>query len=151
MHSRLMLQLLAVLAVLAVPAGAQTTYGAGVTLKEATPFARALTRPNILEGQTVRVDGVITSICTATGCGWMGFSGGNGSDYGNSMFVRVDPNKIVFPKSAVGRRVSVEGVIESVARDPDPKAKEAAAEYGQENAGGVAPLWELKATGAVVQ
>jgi hypothetical protein len=45
----------------------------------------------------------------------------------------------------------VEGVVLVVARDPDPKAEEAAAEYGRENTGGAAALWEVKATGAVVQ
>ena len=119
-------------------------------MKEATAFTLIVERPNTLEGQTVRVDGVITSVCTKTGCRWMGLQGGGGSDYGNSVFVRVDPDKIVFPKSAEGHRVSVEGVILSVARDPDPEGKKAAAEYGQEN-GGAPPLWELKATGAVIQ
>jgi len=151
MQFRLMLHLLAGLSVLAVPVGAQTTYGAGVTVKDATPFTRILERPNTVEGQTVRVDGVITSVCTTPGCGWIGLSGGGGSDYGNSVFVRFDSGKIVFPQSALGRRVSVEGVVQSVARDPDPKAKEAAAEYGQENTAGVSPLWELKATGAVTR
>lgn len=151
MHPPLVATALAVLTVLAGPVAAQTTYGAGVTVTDATPFARILERPNSLEGRTVRVDGVISSVCTSAGCGWIGLSGGGGSDYGNSVLVRVDPAKIVFPRNAVGKRVSVEGVVQSVVRDPDPAAKNAAAEYAQENTGGVSPAWELKATGAVVQ
>jgi hypothetical protein len=153
MQSRPKLRSLAVLTLLVVPVcvGAQTTYGAGVTLAKATAFTTLLERPNTLEGQTVRVDGVITSVCATAGCGWIGMSGSGGSDYGNSVFVRFDGGKIVFPKSAVGQRVSVEGVILNVARDPDPQTKEIAAEFGRENLGGGAPFWELKATGAVIQ
>ena len=145
-------RLLAVLALLAVPvmAGQGTTYGAGVTLNEATPFTRIQERPSALEGQTVRVDGVITSVGTKTAC-WIGLVGGGGSDYGISVFVRADPCTIVFPKSAVGHHVSVQGVLQPVRLDPDPAVKDAAAEYGQEEAGGAPPLWEFKATGAIVQ
>jgi hypothetical protein len=147
-----MVRLLAVPALLAAPVvvSAQTTYGAGVTLKDATAFSDVQARPNTLEGQTVRVDGVISSVCTKTGCRWMAMQGSGGSDYGNTVFVKIDSDKIVFPKSAEGRRVSVQGVIQSVARDPDPKTKEVAAEYGEE-IGGSPPLWVLKATGAIVQ
>ena len=80
----------------------------------------------------------------------MAMIGTGGSDYGNAVFVRIDSGKIVFPNSAEGRRVSVQGVMQSVARDPDPETKEVAAEYGEENGGGP-PLWVLKATGAIVQ
>jgi hypothetical protein len=105
----------------------------------------------MLEGKTVRVDGLITSVCSKPGCGWIGMSGRGGSDYGNSVLVRIDPGKEAFAKSAVGRRISVEGVVLAVGRDPDPAAKEAAAEFGQENTGGSPATWELKATGAVVE
>lgn len=151
MRSRLTSSLLSLLVLLAVPASAQTKYGAGVTLEEATPFSRLSGQPTALEGQTVRVDGVVSSVCSTPGCAWIGFSGGNGSDYGNSVMVRVDPAKIAFPKTVMGRRISVEGVVTSVARDPDPEVKAVAAEFGAENLGGAPPFWELKATGAVVQ
>ena len=150
MQSRFAWPLLVLFIVLAVPVGAQTKYGAGLTLEEATSFALLQGQPNTLEGKTIRVDAVITSVCTTTPCRWIGLSGGGGSDYGNSVLARVDPAKIVFPKSVMGKHVSIEGVVTSVARDPDPEAKVAAAEYGQENPGAPA-FWELKVTGAVVQ
>ena len=151
MGSRLMPRLLAAIALLTAPVGVGAqTFGAGVTLKEVTPFTRVIERPNTLEGQTILIEGVIASVCTKTPCAWMGLSGIGGSDYGNPVLVRFDPARIVFPKSAMGKRVLVEGVIQSVARAPDPDAKTVAAEYGQEN-GGAPPLWELKVTGAVIQ
>ncbi len=150
MPSRLALPLLVLFVVLAVPVGAQTKYGAGVTLQEATPFSLLQAQPNSLEGKTIRVDAVITSVCQTTPCRWIGLSGGGGSDYGNSVLARVDPAKIAFPKSVMGRKLTIEGVVTSIARDPDPEAKAVAAEYGQENPGAPA-FWELVATGAVVQ
>ena len=152
MQSRHALRLLAPLLLLVSPvhAGAQTTYGDGVTVKEPTAFTLLLERPNTLEGQTVRIDGVISSVCTKSGCAWMGMTGAGGSDYGVPRLVRVDPAKIVFPQSAVGHRVSVQGTVQSVGRNPDPEAKRVAAEFA-EDAGGSPPLWELYATGAVVE
>jgi len=150
MSSRLMLQLLAVVALLTVSIGAQTKYGAGVTLQEETPFARLQSQPNSLEGMAVRVEASITSVCTTTPCRWIGISGTGGSTYGQTVFARVDAGKMEFPKSVVGRRVTIEGVVASVARDPDPEAKVAVAEFSQENPGAPA-FWQLKVTGAVVQ
>ena len=150
MQARPTLHLFALVIVLAVPVGAQTKYGAGVTLEEATSFALLQAQPNMLEGKTIRVEAVVSSVCATTPCRWIGVSGGGGSDYGNSVLVRVDPAKIAFPKTVMGRKVSLEGVVTSVARDPDTEAKAVAAEYAQENPGAPA-FWELKATGAVVQ
>ena len=152
MPLRLTLQVFALVTLLVVPVAGQTKYGAGVTLPEAqgTPFSLLQAQPNSLEGKTVRVDALITSVCTTTPCRWIGIAGTGGSDYGNSVLARVDPSKIEFPKSVMGRKVTIEGVVASVARDPDPEAKVAAEEYGQENPGAPA-FWQLKVTGAVVQ
>ena len=150
MQFRLTLQLFALVTVLAVAVAGQTKYGAGVTLEEVTAFSLLQAQPNSLEGKAIRVDALITSVCTTTPCRWIGIAGTGGSDYGNSVLARVDPGKIEFPKSVVGRRVTIEGVVASVARDPDPEAKVAAEEYGQENPGAPA-FWQLKVTGAVVQ
>jgi hypothetical protein len=150
MSSRLMLQLLAVMALLTVSIAAQTKYGAGVTLQEETPFPMLQSQPNFIEGKTVRIEALITSVCTTTPCRWIGISGTGGSTYGHSVFARVEAGKMEFPKSVVGRRVTIEGVVASVARDPDPEAKVAAAEFNQENPGAPA-FWQLKVTGAVVR
>ena len=151
MPSRLTLPLLALVVLLTVPLGAQTKYGAGVTPEaQDVPFSLLQAQPNSLEGKTVRVEALITSVCTTTPCRWIGIAGTGGSDYGNSVLARVDPSKIEFPKSVMGKKVTIVGVVASVARDPDPDAKVAAAEYGQENPGAPA-FWQLKVTGAVVE
>ena len=150
MQFRLTLQLFALVTVLAVAVAGQTKYGAGVTLEEVTAFSLLQAQPNSLEGKAIRVDALITSVCTTTPCRWIGIAGTGGSDYGNSVLARVDPGKIEFPKTVMGRKVTIEGVVTSVARDPDPEAKVVAAEYGQENPGAPA-FWQLKVTGAVVQ
>src|SRR5688572_24314845 len=122
MPSRLTPQLLALVVLLTVPVGAQTKYGAALTVADAdaTPFSLLQAQPNSLEGKTVRVDALITSVCTTTPCRWIGIAGTGGSDYGNSVLARVDPSKIEFPKSVMGKKVTIEGVVASVARDSDP-------------------------------
>ncbi len=150
MSSRLMLQLLAVVVLFTVSIAAQTTYGAGVTLQEETEFSLLQSQPNTLEGKAVRVEAAITSVCTTTPCRWIGISGTRGSTYGQNVFARIEAGKIEFPKSVVGRRVTIEGVVASVARDPDPEAKVAVAEFNQENPGAPA-FWQLKVTGAVLK
>ncbi len=149
MSSRFMLPLLAAV-VLTVSLAAQTKYGAGVTLEQETPFSQLQAQPHSLEGKTVRVEALITSVCTTTPCRWIGLAGTGGSTYGHSVLARFDPGKMEFPKSVVGRRVTIEGVVASVARDPDPEAKVAAAEFGEENPGFPA-FWQLKVTGALVR
>ena len=152
MHTRGMFGSLALMTLMAGPvmAGQGTKYGAGVTLEEITPYTRIQERPSAVEGQTIRVDGVITSVGTKTAC-WIGMAGGGGSDYGLPVFVRADPCTIVFPKSAVGKRVSVQGMMQPIRLDTDPAVKDAAAEYGEAETGGTPPLWEFKATGLVIQ
>lgn len=49
---------------------AETTYGAGVKLAAATPVKDLCTSPGKFVGKTVCVDGVVTSVCTETGC-WL--------------------------------------------------------------------------------
>ena len=45
-------------------------YGAGVTLTKATPISELYASPEKFVGKTVRVDGVVTAVCTEMGC-WL--------------------------------------------------------------------------------
>jgi hypothetical protein len=156
MHTYRMLGLIALVTLLSAPLAAGqnkgTTYGAAITVKEADAvgFARVQGQPSSLEGQTIRVDGKVSAIGTKHTC-WFAFIGTGGSDYGVPVFVRADPCNVTFPKTIVGQVVTVQGVMMPLRLDPDPMVKEVAAEYGQSEIGGALPLWELKATGVVVQ
>ena len=66
---RLKIRSVVVIALAAVALGvslqaAETKYGAGVTLTSATPIKDLYASPDKFVGKTVRVDGVVTAVCT---------------------------------------------------------------------------------------
>jgi len=139
-------------AVIAFSAGlaAEQTYGSGVSLKEATPLTRVLEQPTALAGKTVRVEGVVTAVCSEMGC-WMALAAKDAPSQ-KTLLIKVEEGVIVFPVSAKGHRATAEGVLERVGtHDKDGQAaahEHAAAEHREEHSAGGS--WQLKATGAVV-
>jgi hypothetical protein len=121
------------------------TYGAGVTLKDATPLAQVIDKPASFEGKTVRVEGTVTAVCMHMGC-WMALTPDAASS-SKTMLIKVDDGVIVFPPSAKGRRAVAQGVIEKIGGSGE--AQEAASEQAR-STGSAAPAWQLKATGALV-
>jgi hypothetical protein len=141
-----MLRRLATLTILAAAAAhlgaaAPESFGAGVSLNEATPIERIIARPSDFEGKTVRVEGTISAVCTHMGC-WMALAPDQAKD-GSTLMIKVDDGVIVFPVSAKGKRAAAQGVVQRVGGDHESHS--AAAE------GKDAPVaWQIKATGAVV-
>lgn len=103
--------------------------GAGVTLKEATPLATVLAKPDDYVGKTIRLDGVANAVCTGNGC-WMAIAE-DGSADAKSVRVKVEDGVIVIPVTAKGKKVSAQGVFELVS---DEHGKEAAAEHAKHTA-----------------
>ena len=132
-----------------VPAGAAApaTYGKGVTLTTATPLYRLLKDPSAFEGKTVRVEGVVTAVCTEMGC-WMALGAKDAAGV-PTMMIKVEDGVIVFPVSAKGKKAAAQGVVQRVSGEAneavrekalaDPSAKTTAAD-----------AWLIQATGAVV-
>ena len=138
------------MAVVAVPvlgAMSDEKFGAGVTLKEATPIAAIYEKPADFVGKTIRIDGVVTAVCQEMGC-WMALST---DDTGTKTIrLKVDHSAgIMFPVSAKGKQASAEGVFEKIAAG-DKEGNEAAGESGAK-AGDFGATYQLKATGAVVK
>ena len=137
------------LSVIAVPAQAPQTFGAGVTLTESTPLVRLLDTPAEFEGKTIRVDGTVKAVCQHMGC-WMAFAPENAKD-DRTILIKVDDGVIVFPVSAKGHRAAAQGVFQRVGA-ADAEGREAAAEHAKQTAApsDARTLWQLKATGAIV-
>lgn len=130
-------------------AAAAEKFGAGVSLSETTPIVRLLERPAEFEGKTVRVEGVVTEVCTAMGC-WMALAPSGASKTSGTVLIQVDhEGKIVFPLTAKGKRAAAQGVVEKITGG---EGLEAAAELArQQGAKAEAPTsWRIAATGAVV-
>jgi hypothetical protein len=138
---------------LAAPArmAAPVTYGTGVSASETTPLARVLERPGEFEGKTVKVEGVVTAVCSEMGC-WMALAPDETAQAkAPTLLIKVDDGVIVFPVSAKGRRAAAQGVIQRVGgaagHDQEAAAEHAKAEGRSKESAGA---WQLKATGALV-
>ena len=124
--------------------------GAGVTLAEATPIADLYATPEKFVGKTLRVDGVVSAVCTEMGC-WMALAPADKPD--QTVRFKVDHGTaIVFPISAKGKQASAEGVFEKIAA-ADHEGHEAAREQTatQPGASKFGATYQIKALGAVIK
>ena len=146
-----------VLALVAVTLGGMTlngapaqTFGKGVSLTAVTSLEQVAKTPTQFEGRTVRIEGVVTAVCTEMGC-WMAL-GTKDAPGASTMLVKVQDGVIVFPVTAKGKRAAAQGVIQRITA-ADPEAKEAARELAKaekQSSATTVTSWQLKATGAVV-
>ena len=140
---------LVVLAVMAFAVGlrAETKFGAGVKLTKATPISELYASPEKFVGKTVRVDGVVTEVCTDMGC-WLAIGATNNPDQAVRFQAEHD-GKIVFPLSLKGQKASAEGVFVKIGAG-DHEAKEAAAEHArsQPKAAEFGDRYQFQVTGA---
>jgi len=117
LRQRFALLALATLAMTAAaPArAADTSYGAGVKLTEATPIARILADPDAYVGKTVRIEGKVLDVCPMAGC-WMELAT---EASGAKLRIKVDDGVIVFPATAKGKVAAAEGVVEAIPMSRD--------------------------------
>ena len=150
-----MLRMMSQLTVIALAVGvfgaslfADTKYGAGVTLARATAIEDLYATPEKFVGKTVRVDGVVTAVCTEMGC-WLAIGATDNPDQAVRFQAEHD-GKIVFPISMKGQKASAEGVFVKIGAG-DSHAKEAAGEHGhaQPKAADFGSKYQFQVTGAI--
>ena len=140
-------------AVVAPGAAAPTTYGKGVTISAVTPLDQLLKDPARFEGKDVRVEGVVTAVCTEMGC-WMALGARDAAGV-PTMMIKVEDGVIVFPVTAKGKKAAAQGVVQRIKAD-DREGNETAREKAQAQPGtpvaksASADSWLIKATGAIV-
>ena len=127
---------------------ADTKYGAGVTLTKATPIGELYASPEKFVGKTVRVDGVVTAVCTEMGC-WLAIGAADNPDQAVRFQAEHD-GKIVFPISLKGQKASAEGVFVKIEAG-NHEAREAAGEHAhsQPKAAEFGNKYQFQVTGAV--
>ena len=136
---------LGVLAIVALPVGAEEKFGAGVTMKEVTPIESLMAAPETFVGKKVRVEGVVSAVCNGMGC-WMELKD---EQSGKSVQLKVDDGVIVFPVAAKGKKASGEGTFEKV--DPAKEEHKMEGEKDPEHEKEMQNLkFRIKATGAIV-
>ena len=125
------------------------TFGTAPTVPEATPIAQLLAKPADFQGKTVRVEGVVTGVCTMMGC-WMALAPTD-APKGPAILIKVDDGVIVFPTSARGKRATAQGVVERVGTTRRARKPPASMRSTRAVARPIAPTtWQIKATGAIV-
>jgi hypothetical protein len=131
-----------------VAQAAETKYGAGVSIATATPIKELYASPEKFVGKTVRVDGIVTAVCTEMGC-WLALGSADNPDQA-VRFQADHDGKIVFPITLKGKQASAEGVFIKIAAG-DKEAREAAGEHAasQPKAADFGSRYQFQVTGAV--
>jgi hypothetical protein len=125
---------------------ADTTLGTKVTVKSVTPIPALVERPESFVGQTVRVEGVVTAVCTHMGC-WMAVAPAGDPD-GPTVRLKVEDGVIVFPVTAKGKRVVAQGVFERVGKDAE--SAEAAGEHASQDSK-ASKEYQVAAAGVIIR
>jgi hypothetical protein len=148
MIRRAMTVVLAAMVLTVVAQAAETKYGAGVTIATATPIKDLYASPEKFVGKTVRVDGIVTAVCTEMGC-WLALGAADNPDQA-VRFQADHDGKIVFPIALKGKQASAEGVFIKIGAG-DKEAREAAGEHAasQPKAADFGSRYQFKVTGAV--
>lgn len=82
-------------------------YGAALVGEQVVTIAQVMDDPSAFEGKTVRVEGMVTDVCTKRGC-WFEMAGDRP---GMKMRFKVKDGDMVFPPSAKGKRAVAEGTV----------------------------------------
>lgn len=136
---------------MAACAMAAEKFGKGLTLSQPTPVAMILASPDQYVGKTVQVRGKVSEVCTMMGC-WMQLV-----DNKDGMRIKVNDGEIMFPKDAVGKTATAEGMLKKLVLSKEQaiaRAKHEAEEQGRKfdpasvKSGGT--LYQLQGTGAVL-
>jgi putative intracellular protease/amidase len=127
---------------------AETKYGAGVSIATATSIKELYASPEKFVGKTLRVDGIVTAVCTEMGC-WLALGAADNPDQA-VRFQADHDGKIVFPLTLKGKQASAEGVFIKIAAG-DKEATEAAGEHAasQPKAADFGRRYQFQVTGAV--
>jgi len=126
-------------------------FGAGLTLKEATPVETLLGTPADYVGKMVQVKGKITEVCQMMGC-WLQVQDGE-----KAVRIKVKDGEIMFPKDGAGRKVAAEGIFKKIELNQQQAvawAKHEAEERGQKfDAAKIKSgmtMYQIQGTGAVL-
>src|ERR1043166_360592 len=77
---------------------AERKLGKPLTVKEPTPIATILAKPDNYLGKVVQVKGKVTEVCEMMGC-WMELV----NDSGQRIHIKVNDGEIEFPKDSPGK------------------------------------------------
>jgi hypothetical protein len=122
----------------AVPATRPGSFGAPITLKKAVPIAKLEKKPERFAGKTLRLEGVVASVCQGRGC-WIEVEGPNGVTF----LAKSLDESVLVPKDCKGQKVVVQGVVTRLTAKGHDHAAHGEAEAHE----CPAPSWVLATSG----
>jgi len=141
-------------ALFAGTATAGTPYGKGVSMQETIPISRIYDDPGTYVGKTVKVQGLIVDVCSTRGC-WMSIASDRAFE---TLRIKVTDGVIVFPITARGKRASVQGQVQEISMTREQaiefkkhQAEESGKPFDPASVTGAVKLYQIRATGAVIQ
>ncbi|MCA9648657.1 MAG: DUF4920 domain-containing protein [Myxococcales bacterium] len=133
------------------PQGKQ--YGAPLTGAPTVTIEQVMDDPKAYEGKLVRVEGMVTDVCTMRGC-WFEMAG---ERPGMKMRFKVQDGDMVFPPSAKGKKAVAEGMVtvktltlEETQQFEEHMAKDAGKEFDPASVTEPMTIVQLKGQGAVI-
>lgn len=125
------------------------SYGAGIHLKEGVTISEILADPESYENRIVQVRGTVDEVCPRRGC-WIDLA-----DSGALVRVKVTDGEIVFPLSAKGHEVLVEGAVERIELSEEQhrawkahEAEERGVAFDPASVSGPTTMWRIQGFGA---
>jgi hypothetical protein len=126
------------------------TYGAGILLKAGVALGEILADPESYESRIVQVRGTVDAVCPRRGC-WIDLADSDGA----SVRVKVTDGEIVFPLSAKGHEVLVEGAVERIELTEEQhrawkahEAEELGVAFDPASVNGPTTMWRIQGFGA---
>lgn len=91
-------------------AAEEKKYGKDISLKETTKISTILENPKSFVGKKVLISGTIVGVCAHKGC-WIDVAGEKEFE---KIKIKVNDGEIIFPLTAKGKSVLVEGIVEEI-------------------------------------
>ena len=133
---------------------AETVYGKGTTLKETTAISAIYDNPSNFVGNTIKVEGLIVDVCSRRGC-WMSLASDRAFE---TLRIKVADGEIVFPITARGSKAVVQGKVQEIRMSKEQalefakhQAQESGKKFDPSTVTGPTVLYQIYATGAVIQ
>ncbi len=119
-------------------------YGEGVAMKSSVPLPEVVGKIAEYDGKTVRLEGVVESVCPKKGC-WMWIADGD-----SRVFVKFKDYGFFVPKDCTGQELVVEGIVKKKMHSVDEARHYAEDRGDHEGAKKITepqPVTEVVATG----
>ena len=128
-------------------------YGSELVGEQVVTIAQVMDDPDSFNGKVVRVEGLVTDVCTKRGC-WFEMAGDRP---GMKMRFKVRDGDMVFPPSAKGQRAVAEGTVsvrtlslEDTRKFEAHMAEDAGKEFDPESVTEPMVIIQLEGRGAVI-